>query len=122
MIDIYNRLGSDTKYIPALETEDGIEQILAQVKMVLGTSRGEVLGNPEFGADIKQYLFSLSYDQNEIREIIKSIITTAISYDTDKYKVDIDIEFGKDIYNKSDYAVINVKINEIKYLGIIMNQ
>ena len=122
MIDIYNRLGSDQAYIPIVETSDEIEQILSQIKMVLGTRPGDVLGAPYFGVNVKQYIFNLSYNQDEMNKFITSSILSNISYDKQKYNVSVNVEFGKDQYNKSDYAVINIIINERKCLGIVMNQ
>lgn len=122
MIDIYNRLATDQRYIPMVETSNEMEQILSQIKMILGTSYGDVLGAPYFGANIKKYIFNLSYNQNEITELVKTTILSNISYDRDKYNVDVTVDFGKDYYNKSDYAVINISINQLKCLGIVMNQ
>ena len=122
MIDIYNRLSTDQQYIPLVETTDGMEQILSQIKMILGTSYGDVLGAPYFGANIKKYIFNLSYNQEEISNFVKQIILTNISYDKELYDVDVSVEFGKDHYNRSDYAVINISINQMKCLGIVMGQ
>jgi len=90
--------------------------------MILGTSYGDVLGAPYFGANIKKYIFNLSYNQEEITELVKTTILSNISYDRDKFNVDVTVDFGKDHYNKSDYAVINISINQLKCLGIVMNQ
>ena len=122
MIDIYNRLGSDQTYIPQVETEDGMEQILSQIKMILGTAPCDGLGAPYFGANIKKYLFNLSYNQQEITNFVTNIILTNIDYDRQKYSVDVNVEFGKDQYNKSDYAIINISINQIKCLGVMVSQ
>lgn len=122
MIDIYNRLASDQTYIPLVETTDGMEQILSQIKMILGTSPGDVLGAPYFGANIKKYLFNLSYNQNEINKYISDIILSNIDYDKQLYTVSVNVEFGKDYYNKSDYAIINIIINQVKRLGVVINQ
>ena len=105
-----------------VETTNEMEQILSQIKMVLGTAPGDVLGAPYFGTNIKRYIFNMSYNQEEISEIVKTTILSNISYDSDKYNVGVTVEFGKDHYNKSDYAVINITINEMKCLGIVMNQ
>lgn len=70
MIDIYNRLATDQSYVPACETTDEIEMILAQIKMVLGTNPGDVIGSPYFGLNIKRYLFNLSYNQEEINTLV----------------------------------------------------
>lgn len=122
MIDIYNRLSSDQNYKRQVETEDEIEMILSQVKMILGTKPGDVLGAPYFGVNIKKYLFNLSYSQEEMTKIIREGILSSIQYDKNRYNVDVSIDFGKDRNNYSDYAVINVTINQIKRLGVLVSQ
>ena len=122
MIDIYNRLSSDQNYKRQVETEDEVEMILSQVKMILGTKPGDVLGAPYFGVNIKKYLFNLSYNQAEMTKIIREGILSSIQYDKNRYNVDVSIDFGKDRNNYSDYAVINVTINQIKRLGVLVSQ
>lgn len=122
MIDIYNRLSSDQNYKRQVETEDEVEMILSQVKMILGTKPGDVLGAPYFGVNIKKYLFNLSYSQAEMTKIIREGILSSIQYDKNRYNVDVSIDFGKDRNNYSDYAVINVTINQIKRLGVLVSQ
>lgn len=122
MIDIYNRLATDQSYVPQVETSDEMEQLISQIKMILGTSYGDILGQPYFGANIKKYIFSLSYNQKEISQFIADTIMNNISYDQQKFHVDVDVEFGKDVYNKLDYAIINININQKKCLGIVVNQ
>lgn len=122
MIDIYNRLSSDQNYKRQVETEDEVEMILSQVKMILGTKPGDVLGAPYFGVNIKKYLFNLSYNQAEMTKIIREGILSSIQYDKSRYNVDVSIDFGKDRNNYSDYAVINVTINQIKRLGVLISQ
>lgn len=122
MIDIYNRLSSDQNYKRQVETEDEVEMILSQVKMILGTKPGDVLGAPYFGVNIKKYLFNLSYSQAEMTKIIREGILSSIQYDKNRYNVDVSIDFGKDRNNYSDYAVINITINQIKRLGVLISQ
>lgn len=122
MVDIYNKIPTDQNYKAQVETIDEVEQILSQIKMVLGTHKGDILGEPMFGVDINQYLFSMNYNQEEINEIIQTSVLLNISYDESKYKVELQVDFGKDAVNASDYACISVSINEIRRLGIIINQ
>lgn len=122
MNDIYNRLSSDAAYKPIVETNDEIEMIVQQVKMVLGTKPGRVLGSPNFGIDLKQYLFSMSYNQDEIIKHVQEQVLENIRYDNDKYDVMLDVKFGKDSVNAADYALVDVLINQRKYLGVIVNQ
>ncbi len=122
MLDIYNRLATDQSYTPIIETEDETEQLLSQIKMVLGTMRGDVLGDPTFGVNIKQYLFNMSYNKEEIEKMITTALISSISYDQTKFTVNIEVDFGKDHTNASDYAVINVSINQRKCLGVMITQ
>lgn len=122
MIDIYNRLPTDQAYQIGLETSDEIEIILAQIKMVLGTKPGDIIGEPYFGVDINKYLFSMSYSQDEITQIIQNGILSNIEYDQNKYTISIYVDFGKDYEAGCDYACINIAINQIPCLGIIVNQ
>lgn len=122
MIDIYNKLATDQNYKPALETTDEMEMILQQIKMILGTNNGDVLGDPYFGVNIKKYIFSMGYDQKELNDLVTVAIIGNINYDKQKYNVQVTVDFGKDRQNGYDYAVINVSINQIKRLGIMINQ
>ncbi|WQJ53732.1 MAG: hypothetical protein [Wendovervirus sonii] len=122
MIDIYNRLATDQQYNPLLETEDEFDYILQQIKMILGTNKGDVLGSPYFGLNIKRYIFSMSYNREELNSLIKMAILPNIDYDQSKYDVDIDVEFGKNKQDNYDYAVLNISINQKRCLGIMVTQ
>lgn len=122
MIDIYNRLPTDTTYKFQIETEDEVEQLLSQIKMILGTANGDVLGDFYFGVNVKKFLFSFGYNKQELIDILKTAVLTNISYDTAKYSVNFSVDFGHDTTNASDYAVINVTINDIKYMGVMITQ
>ena len=56
--EIYCKLPSDINYENKIETTTELEQILGQIKVVLGTKPGEVLGSYNFGIDLNKYLFS----------------------------------------------------------------
>lgn len=122
MIDIYNRLPTDGNYIKMLETESEMESILSQIKMILGTRRGDILGACDFGVDLKQYLFSMNFNKEELDNIIQESVLPYISYDAKKFNVGISVDFGHDTQNACDYAVLNVTINDIKKIGIMINQ
>jgi len=122
MNDIYNRLPSDQSYVVALETDDEIEQILAQIKMLLGTKPGDILCAPYFGVNINRYLFTMNTNQEEMNRIIQQGILTNIDYNEAKYNIVIKVDFGRDHNTGGDYACINVQINQRSYLGIIINQ
>ena len=118
--EVYTILTSDSNYIPQFETTDEIVHIIQQIRMVLGTRPGEVLGDINFGLNIQQYLFNLSYNKNEISQLVTQQIMQNITYDPMKYSVTVEVKYGKDHYNHSDYALVDVIINQKRCLGIIV--
>lgn len=120
--DIYTKLPTDINYLPLLETDSETQIILQQIKMILGTKEGDVLGSPSMGLNLKQYLFSYSLETAVIRKRIIQHLARYVSYDTAKYDVDVDVKYGKDHENQSDYALIDISINQQKLLGIVVTQ
>ena len=65
--EIYCRMPSDPKYNgDILSTSDEIERILQQIRVILGTKPGEVLGDPNFGCDLEDYVFAYGLKKQEI--------------------------------------------------------
>lgn len=121
--EIYCKLPTDLDYEKKIETTTEIEQILQQVRVVLGTEPGQVLGSHDFGIDLQQYLFSYNQSQAEILYAINNALATWIRFDTTKYSIYADVAFGKnEDDDATDYAVIDIIINENKCLGILVNQ
>jgi len=119
--EIYCRMPSDTKYDPdTLDTADEVERILTQIRVILGTKNGEVLGDPNFGVDLEQYVFSYGSKKKDIIRDIKNQINMYLYYDQDKYSIDFDLNYGKDFIDRSDYAVLDIIINQIKIQGILI--
>ena len=99
---------------------DEVERILTQIRVILGTKNGEVLGDPNFGVDIEQYVFSYGSKKKDIIRDIKNQINMYLYYDQDKYSIDFDLNYGKDFIDRSDYAVLDIIINQIKLQGILI--
>ena len=119
--EIYCRMPSDAKYVAKIETSSEIEQILQRIRVILGTNRGDVLGDFSFGTDIKKYIFSMDFNVNEIQDYIQGQIIQFGNIDDTKYTLQVKVSYGKDHYNRSDYAIIDIYINQEKYMGIIVN-
>lgn len=63
-------LYSDTK----IENVTFIETVIAKLYMILLTNKGEVFGNPDFGADIPKYLWKTKYPASTIKTNIEEQI------------------------------------------------
>lgn len=120
--EIYTRIPTDINYRIKCETSDDIEAILAQIRMILGTRPTEVLGSPFFGINLKQYLFNYSFDTDTVRMAIIDHFNTYMEYDHQKYQVLVDVKYGKNADDTSDYALIDITINQNKCLGIMVTQ
>lgn len=119
--EIYCRMPSDTRYNSnMLDTTDEVERILTQIRVILGTKHGEVLGDPNFGIDLEQYVFSYGSKKKDILKEIKAQVNQYLYYDPDKYSIDFDLNYGKDFIDRSDYAVLDIIINQIKLQGILI--
>lgn len=121
--EIYCKLPSDINYENKIETTTELEQILGQIKVVLGTKPGEVLGSYNFGIDLNKYLFSYNQTQQQIVVNINTALAAFVKYDTDKYNIYADISYGHNQgTDTSDYAVIDIVVNESKCLGVLVSQ
>lgn len=118
--EIYCRLPIDTNYKKVIECPNEEEEILQQIRVILGTKPGQVLGAPGFGINLEDYLFSFTFNQDEVQSLLTSLINTYLDLDTNKYSVKVKVNYGKDHYNKSDYAVIDIIINQEKTMGILV--
>ena len=77
MIEIYNRDPGDYGYKrDILETTDPIEICIGQLKMLLLTNKGEVLGDPGFGIGLDDLVFNLELSEVSIQKEIKFQIQT----------------------------------------------
>jgi phage baseplate assembly protein W len=104
-----------------VETPNEIESILQRVRICLGTKPGEVLGDPTFGIDLEEYIYNMSVDVNMIETQVRDLL---VQYALKGYTEDFDIEvkayYGKNITDASDYILLDIYINNIKYMGIII--
>lgn len=120
--EIYCKLPTDQDYELKVESMNALTNLLQQIKVVLGTKPGEVLGNPMFGVNLEKYLFLMNYNKDEIKQMIIYEITSNIVYDPQLFSVNIDISFGHNANDPYEYALIDIVINEQKCMGIIVNQ
>lgn len=94
--------------------------MLQQIRVILGTKNGEVLGDPNFGCDLSDYVFQYGVRKEEILSQVKAQILQYLYYDPEKWDIDFDINYGHNLEDRTDYAILDIIINGIKYLGIIV--
>lgn len=120
--EIYCKLSSDANFNPQIESEDEIQNILQQVRVVMGTKKGQVLGSYDFGINLNEYLFQYNINEAVILYNINRTLAEYVYYDTSRYNIYADVKYGHDDNGTSDYAVVDIYINERPCLGILVTQ
>lgn len=70
--------------------------------------------------DLNKYLFNYSIDTDQVRLAIISHFSEYLSYDKSRYIIDVDIHYGLAEDSQSDYALIDISINQQKCMGVIV--
>jgi hypothetical protein len=79
MREIYNRDPLDPNYNPyQIETSDPVEICVGQIKMLLLTNKGEVLGDPKFGLNLEDLIFTLNLSEASIKKELDLFLQTYI--------------------------------------------
>ena len=109
--EIYCKLPTDQDYEMKIESDDEAYNILQQIKVVLGTKPGEVLGSPLFGCDLEKYLFTMNCNKDEILQMINYEIFSNVYFNTAKWTIGVDVLFGHNKNDAYEYALIDISLN-----------
>lgn len=116
--DLYMRDPSDPNYKEGiLEVSDEIEMLISEIKMLLYTNRGDVLGAPDFGANLEEMLFNFGLNEYSLREMLRDqtikFIPRAMNYN-----VEYSVKFSKG--TTRDICLIDVSINSQPAFGVLV--
>lgn len=108
--DIYIRGSKDPYYNEfEIETITKMESIISKLYMILFTNKGEVLGEPNFGADIPMYLWKTRFPASSIQNEIEEQITAYIpEISPNQYRVKVYILPG----TIQDIGVIEITLGD----------
>lgn len=119
--EIYIRDEKDPFYDPTMiDYSNEVEQVISQIRMVLGTKPGEVLGSYHFGIDLEYVVFNTKKSADKLAEEIREQIRTYV-YCGDNINVDVAVSFG-DSGKGYDYGVIDIYINGSKSIGFLVDK
>lgn len=116
--EIYTRDPDDPFYkADTFEIESDLEALLGQIRMILFTKPGEVIGMIPFGVDLEQMVFSTNLTNSAVAEKVRTAIYQYCP-DADDFAVKVEVSF---FYGTSrDICVIDILIDGTKYLGILL--
>lgn len=106
--DIYIKSTKDPGYVEnRLENQSFLDTVIAKIYMILMTNKGEVLGDPNFGADVPKYLWKTRFPASTLQnEIIDQITVYVPELNVRDYKVNVYILPGK----TQDMGVIEISL------------
>ena len=116
--DLYIRNPEDPNYQYGIfHHSDPIEGIISKIKILFGTTQGQILGDLNCGLGIEDLIFETRINKLELEEKIKSQIYTYINESKD-YNIKPSVSFGNgDGY---DYCLIDIFIDNTKVVGILV--
>ena len=106
--DIYIKDSKDPGFTDnKLENQTFVDTVIAKIYMILMTNKGEVLGNPNFGADVPKYLWKTKLPASTLQNEITDQITQYVpELSPNDYKVNVYILPGK----TQDVGVIEINL------------
>lgn len=117
--DLYLRDKSDPKFKSnRIEITSELQLVLNQIRMILLTNKGEVLGDYEFGLDLQKYLFEFHLDEEKIKQ---DFLTQVSKYITNTgYDINIEVEFEVPTDGSSNSTWLYVSVNQQRMIGITL--
>lgn len=119
--EIYIRDEKDPNFIPGvIDYSNEVERVISEIKMILGTQKGQVLGNYDFGVDLDYIVFNTKRSAEEVAKEINEQINMYVDKG-DNMTVNVEVSFG-DSGMGYDYAVIDIIINGQKAIGFLLDK
>ena len=116
-VDIYLRNSTDPTFEEGrTEIQESLDRFLQQIEMVLLTTKGSILGLPDFGASLDTFLWEFAVTADQLRnEATRQIDQYCSLAKRHKYSVTARIYEVDSFY---DTAVIDISIEGRTILGV----
>lgn len=119
--EIYIRDESDPYFEKGIiDYSNEMENIVSQIKMILGTRKGQVLGDYDFGVDLEYMVFNTRASAGVVKSKIDEQISMYVNH-SPKITIETDVNFG-DSGLGYDYAIIDIYINGGKAIGFLIDK
>lgn len=107
-MELYIKTIGDPNYNPTkVHSQSEIAQLITQIETILFTNKGEVLGRPDFGCSLEDLVYSLNYNNFQIKSSIESQLDRYCPLAA-KYKVAANVSFVKGTVRDIAYVDINI--------------
>jgi hypothetical protein len=118
-MDFYVKTIGDPNYDPyKVHSESEVAQLIGQIETTLFTNRGEVLGEPDFGCNLEDLVYSLGYNEVQIQGIVNEQFKRFVPLAA-KFNVEVLVSFYRG--EVRDIAQIDVTIDSKYQVGVYIN-
>lgn len=118
MREIYMRDPTDPNYQSGiLEISNELEMLINQIRMILFTRPGDILGAPDFGIGLEDQLFSLNVNEYVIKSLLKEQVLKFVPL-ASKYIVNFNVNFAAG--TARDICLIDVLIDGTPQFGVLV--
>ena len=109
-MELYIKTNGDPNYDPTkLQSDSRIATLLAQLDVILFTRKGEVLGKPGLGCNLEDLVYTLSYNDSQIKNEIEQQLALYVPL-AGMMNVTVDVEFDT---SSNDRDAIFININSL---------
>jgi len=99
-------------------TDDIIRVIVQKYEMILFTNKGELFGDPNFGADLTKLLFETKISAQAVKSIIVSQINAYIT-ELQNTSYTLGVTFQQDPENYQDVMLVDFTLSDYEIKAII---
>ena len=103
---------------PDIIEDDVIRVIIQKYEMIIFTMKGDLLGDPNFGANLEELLHETRLSAEVIEGDIKAQIADYIP-EIDSIEYDLKVEFFEDPERHQEYMVIGFKIKDFEVFASV---
>jgi len=115
-MELYVKKAGEPNYQPdKIQHDNEISMLLTQIETMLFTRKGEVLGSPDFGANLEDYVYELSYNDFMVRKVIVDQLNQYVPL-AQKYNVDVDVDFAEEVDRHAMF--IDITIDGRVHVGV----
>ena len=119
--EIYIRTPEDPYYSESIiDFTNEAEEIITQIKVLLGTAPGDVLCAPNFGVDLEYLVFKTKRAAASIEKDVNDAIRNYIPH-SNNISISAKINFGKS-NSGYDFGVLDIYLNGVKAVGFLVDK
>lgn len=108
-------LGDPGYSIDKLQQDEELSMLLTQIETILFTRRGSVLGQPDFGANLEDYVYELQYNEYLIKRAIDEQLNKYVPL-SKKYPVSISVDFTEEL--NRHVMFLDIRVDSKFQLGV----